>query len=322
MNKSEFYFKSKKDSLDIHVYKWEPIDINPIGVVQIAHGMSETAIRYEYFAKQLTQNGYIVYINDHRGHGMTAKTTDKVGYLAEKDGFSYLVDDMNTLSKIIKKENPNLPLFLFGHSMGSFASQRYIMDHANNLDGLILSGSNGKHGVILKIGEKFILHKIKKHGRLYRSKQLDNLFFGGNNKKLKSPRTEFDWLSRDEKEVDKYINDPFCGVLFTCGFFYDFVKGLQEIEDKDKLKNIPLDLPIYILSGDEDPVGKNGKGVLRLRDQYINLGVKNVSCTLYKGGRHEMLNETNKDEVIENILKWLNSKNLSFSNEEDKRCAF
>ena len=148
----EFYFKGK-ENLDIHVYKWTSENIKAKAVVQIAHGMSETAIRYEEFAKRLTENGYIVYINDHRGHGLTAKTIDNVGYLADKDGFRCLVEDMYTLTNIIKEENSNLPLYLFGHSMGSFASQRYIMEYGKGLDGLILSGSNGKQGVVLKAGE-------------------------------------------------------------------------------------------------------------------------------------------------------------------------
>lgn len=304
----EFYFKGE-ENLDVHVYQWEDEEVKPRGVVQIAHGMSETAIRYEYFAEQLTKDGYIVYINDHRGHGKTAEEVENVGYLADKEGFKCLVKDMDTLTKIIKEENPDLPVYLFGHSMGSFASQRYIMEYGNNLDGLILSGSNGKHGIALNLGIMIASYEIKKRGRKHRSKMLDSLIFGGNNRGFKPARTGFDWLSRDEKEVDKYVEDPFCGVIFTCGFFYDFMKGLQEVEHPDNLRKVPLDLPIYILSGDKDPVGKNGKGVLRLRDRYINLGVKDVSCTLYEGGRHEMLNETNKDEVIENILKWLNEKN-------------
>lgn len=310
MKSEEFYFKGK-ENLDIHVYKWISENIEPKAVVQIAHGMSETAIRYEEFAHKLTENGYIVYINDHRGHGLTAKTIDNVGYLAEKDGFTCLVEDMNTLTNIIKEENTNLPIYLFGHSMGSFASQRYIMEYGNNLAGLILSGSNGRHGRILKIGEFIANMEIKKHGRKYKSKLLDSLIFGGNNRGFKSSKTDFDWLSRDEKEVQKYIDDPFCGVLFTCGFFYDFIKGLEEIEDKNNLNKVPVNLPIYIISGDKDPVGKNGKGVLRLRDRYKNLGVKNVSCKLYEGGRHEMLNEINKNEVMNDIISWLEERETS-----------
>ncbi|MDU4860999.1 MAG: alpha/beta hydrolase [Terrisporobacter othiniensis] len=307
MKCKEFYFKGKED-LNIHVYKYTSENIKPKAVVQIAHGMSETAIRYKEFAQELTKNGYVVYINDHRGHGITAKTIDNIGYLAEKDGFTCLVEDMNILTNIIKEENPHLPIYLFGHSMGSFVSQRYIMEYGDNLAGLILSGSNGKHGKILKVAQLISKSEIKKHGRRHRSKKLDNLIFGGNNKGFKPSKTDFDWLSRDEKEVQKYIDDPFCGVLFTCGFFYDFIKGLQEVEDKENLKKVPLDLPIYIMSGDKDPVGKNGKGVLRLKDRYVNLGVKKVSCKLYEGGRHEMLNEINKEEVIKDIISWLNER--------------
>ena len=307
MNCEEFYFKGEED-LDVHVYKWLPENIEPKAVIQIAHGMSETAIRYEEFAKNLTEQGYVVYINDHRGHGKTAKVIDNVGYLAEKDGFTCLVKDMDTLTNIIKEEYNDLPVFLFGHSMGSFASQRYIMEYGENLDGLVLSGSNGKHGIKLKAGEFIASMEIKKYGRRHRSKMLDSLIFGGHNKKFKPAKTDFDWLSRDEKEVQKYIDDSFCGILFTCGFFYDFIKGLQEIEDKENLKKVPKDLPIYIMSGDKDPVGENGKGVLRLRDRYVNLGVKDISCKLYEGGRHEMLNEINKEEVINDVISWLENK--------------
>ncbi|UEL47399.1 alpha/beta hydrolase [Terrisporobacter hibernicus] len=307
MKCKEFYFKGKED-LNIHVYKYTSENIKPKAVVQIAHGMSETAIRYKEFAQELTKNGYVVYINDHRGHGITAKTIDNIGYLAEKDGFTCLVEDMNILTNIIKEENSHLPIYLFGHSMGSFVSQRYIMEYGDNLAGLILSGSNGKQGKILKVAQLISKSEIKKHGRRHRSKKLDNLIFGGNNKGFKPSKTDFDWLSRDEKEVQKYIDDPFCGVLFTCGFFYDYIKGLQEVEDKENLKKVPLDLPIYIMSGDKDPVGKNGKGVLRLKDRYVNLGVKKVLCKLYEGGRHEMLNEINKEEVIKDIISWLNER--------------
>ncbi|HBF0803936.1 TPA: lysophospholipase, partial [Clostridioides difficile] len=267
----------------------------------------ETAQRYETFAKVLTKNGYIVYINDHRGHGKTAKIIENVGHLAEKEGFRCLVEDMYTLTNIIKKENEDLPIYLFGHSMGSFASQRYIMDYSNNLSGLILCGSNGKQGIILNLAHLIINHEIKKYGRRFKSNKINNLIFGGEIIR-RNEKTKFDWLSRDKEQVEKYINDPFCGVVCSCGFFYDLVQGLKEIEDKENLKKVPLDIPIYIISGDKDPIGKNGKGVLRLRDRYIKLGVKDVTCKLYKDGRHELLNEINREEVFEDIICWLNNK--------------
>ncbi|HBG3251206.1 alpha/beta hydrolase, partial [Clostridioides difficile] len=307
MKCTNFTFKGE-EGLDIYTYKWEDENIKkPKAVIQIAHGMAETAQRYETFAKVLTKNGYIVYINDHRGHGKTAKIIENVGHLAEKEGFRCLVEDMYTLTNIIKKENEDLPIYLFGHSMGSFASQRYIMDYSNNLSGLILCGSNGKQGIILNLAHLIINREIKKYGRRSKSNKINNLIFGGEIIR-RNEKTKFDWLSRDKEQVEKYINDPFCGVVCSCGFFYDLVQGLKEIEDKENLKKVPLDIPIYIISGDKDPIGKNGKGVLRLRDRYIKLGVKDVTCKLYKDGRHELLNEINREEVFEDIICWLNNK--------------
>ncbi|HBH1339605.1 TPA: alpha/beta hydrolase [Clostridioides difficile] len=307
MKCTNFTFKGE-EGLDIYTYKWEDENIKkPKAVIQIAHGMAETAQRYETFAKVLTKNGYIVYINDHRGHGKTAKIIENVGHLAEKEGFRCLVEDMYTLTNIIKKENEDLPIYLFGHSMGSFASQRYIMDYSNNLSGLILCGSNGKQGIILNLAHLIINREIKKYGRRSKSNKINNLIFGGEIIR-RNEKTKFDWLSRDKEQVEKYINDPFCGVVCSCGFFYDLVQGLKEIEDKENLKKVPLDIPIYIISGDKDPIGKNGKGVLKLRDRYIKLGVKDVTCKLYKDGRHELLNEINREEVFEDIICWLNNK--------------
>lgn len=307
MKCTNFTFKGE-EGLDIYTYKWEDENIKkPKAVIQIAHGMAETAQRYETFAKVLTKNGYIVYINDHRGHGKTAKIIENVGHLAEKEGFRCLVEDMYTLTNIIKKENEDLPIYLFGHSMGSFASQRYIMDYSNNLSGLILCGSNGKQGIILNLAHLIINHEIKKYGRRFKSNKINNLIFDGEIIR-RNEKTKFDWLSRDKEQVEKYINDPFCGVVCSCGFFYDLVQGLKEIEDKENLKKVPLDIPIYIISGDKDPIGKNGNGVLRLRDRYIKLGVKDVTCKLYKDGRHELLNEINREEVFEDIICWLNNK--------------
>ncbi|HBF4426848.1 TPA: lysophospholipase [Clostridioides difficile] len=307
MKCTNFTFKGE-EGLDIYTYKWEDENIKkPKAVIQIAHGMAETAQRYETFAKVLTKNGYIVYINEHRGHGKTAKIIENVGHLAEKEGFRCLVEDMYTLTNIIKKENEDLPIYLFGHSMGSFASQRYIMDYSNNLSGLILCGSNGKQGIILNLAHLIINHEIKKYGRRFKSNKINNLIFGGEIIR-RNEKTKFDWLSRDKEQVEKYINDPFCGVVCSCGFFYDLVQGLKEIEDKENLKKVPLDIPIYIISGDKDTIGKNGKGVLRLRDRYIKLGVKDVTCKLYKDGRHELLNEINREEVFEDIICWLNNK--------------
>jgi len=302
-----FTFKSEEGT-EIYVYNWTPDDnIKVKGVVQIAHGMAETAERYERFAKCLSEEGYIVYIHDHRGHGKTAKTVENVGCLADKDGFKWLVEDVHQLSEIIKKENPSLPLFLFGHSMGSFVTQRYIMLYGQELKGVILSGSNGKQGIILDIGILLARNEVRKNGRKAKSEKLNKLSFGSYNNAFKPNRTEFDWLTRDNDEVDKYINDPFCGTIFTCGFFHDFLLGLKEIQSNENISKVPKDLPILIFSGDRDPVGKNGKGVIKLYNTYKKLNIKEVNYKLYREGRHEMLNEINKDEVMRDIIQWLNS---------------
>lgn len=305
MKSRNFTFKGGED-LEIYVYKWEPEEeIKIKGVLQIAHGMAETAGRYEDFAKVLTNNGYIVYINDHRGHGKTAKTIENVGYLSSKDGFKWLLEDMHTLTDIIKRENENLPIFLLGYSMGSFLTQKYIMTYGNGLKGAILYGSNGRQGLILKIGLLISKLQMIKNGAREKSQILHNMIFKEYNKVFKPNRTEFDWLNRDEKEVDKYIEDPFCGTVFTCSFYYEFFKCLIEIENKKNLINVPKDLPLYIFSGSKDPVGNCGKGIKRLVETYKNLGVKDITFKLYEDGRHCMLNEINKDEVVDDILQWL-----------------
>lgn len=304
MIKETFSFRAE-DGLEIFVYKWSS-DKNKKAkaVLQIAHGMAETAARYEKLGEELTKQGYIIYANDHRGHGKTAKEVDKLGDLGE-NGFDAMVDNMHQLTEIIEKENPKLPIFLLGHSMGSFLTQRYICLYGKKLKGAILSGTNGSIGVMADVGRIIARREIKRIGRSEKSERLDKLSFGGYNRAFKPNRTKFDWLSRDEKEVDKYMEDPFCGTIFTAGFFYDLLGGLKLIANKNEISKIPKDLPIYIFSGDKDPVGKNGIGVLRLVKAYKKLGIKDLVYKLYTEGRHEMLNELNRDEVMKELLLWL-----------------
>jgi len=302
-----FWFDSE-DGTKIFVYNWLPDGGSVKGVVQIAHGMAETAARYERFAKVLTDNGYIVYANDHRGHGKTAGSLENVGYLADSDGFDWMVKDVYKLTEIILEENKGLPLFLFGHSMGSFVTQRYIMLHGDKISGAILSGSNGPQKLLHKMGVMFAKKEIKKFGRKVKSEKLNNLSFGSFNNAIKDARTDFDWLSRDEAEVDKYIQDPYCGGVFTAGFFYDFLKGYEDLDNPINFNLVPKSLPVYIFSGAMDPVGVMGKGVGKLYQLYKKVGLENLSFKLYPGGRHEMLNEINRDEVMKDVVNWLDKR--------------
>lgn len=314
MKISNFTFKGEEDT-DIYVYKYEPIEKENIkGIVQISHGMAEEASRYKRFANCLTDNGYIVYINDHRGHGKSAKNINTIGILAQKDGIHCIVKDLNKLTKIIKTENNGLPIFLFSHSMGSFAAQKYIIDYSEDIDGVILSGTNGLYGIEVDLG--FLVAKVmsKIQGREKKACLIDKLAFGGFNKKFKQNKSEFDWLSRDFKEVEKYIENEYCGVVFSNGYFYDLFKLFKEIRNINNLGKINSKLPIYIFAGDKDPVGKFGKGIIKLYENYKKVGIENVEFKLYSGGRHEMLNEINKDEVINDTINWI-KQNTKITNQ-------
>ncbi len=309
MISENFSFKSD-DGTNIFVSKWSPnIEIELKGIVQIAHGMAEKASRYERFAEFLTSKGFCVYANDHRGHGRTAVTVDKLGILADSDGFDWMVRDVHQLTDIIKKDNPKLPLFLFGHSMGSFICQKYIQLFGKEVDGVILSGTNGKQGPILYFG--IVIAKLISlfSGRNKVSPFLNELSFGAFNNSFKPNRTSFDWLSRDNNEVDKYINDEFCGTVFTAGFFFDFLQGLSKLHQPGMASFIPKNLPIYIFTGEKDPVGNFGKGVLNQYNFYKKIGIEDLRYKLYKDGRHEMLNEINRDEVMNDIVEWIKEHN-------------
>jgi alpha-beta hydrolase superfamily lysophospholipase len=303
MQKTTFNF-SAKDGKSISVTKWISEDM-PKAIVQVAHGMAEHIERYHEFASFLVQHGIFVYGNDHRGHGHTETRDSDRGYFADENGFETIVEDMNALTQLIKEEYPTTPIFLLGHSMGSFLSRRYIQLHGDLLTGVIFSGTGGHPGFLGKVGLYLAVREARKHGRRTPSNRLNSLTFGSYNKAFKPNRTEFDWLSREEKEVDRYISDPLAGGVFTAGFFEDFLKGLNSLYDEDH--KIPKQLPVCFLSGDKDPVGKNTKGVLQSYHRLKSVGLKDVTYKFYSEARHEILNETNKQEVYEDILNWINN---------------
>ena len=305
----EYNFKNKELST-ITYYKWGN-NTKPKAIIQLAHGMSEWAGRYDYFANKLVEEGYLVYGNDHCGHGKSSENIDKLGYLNGNDKFYTMVEDIKHLNDIIKNENKDIPIILFGHSMGSFLSQRYLEEYGDTIDGLILSGSNGKPKFFTKIGLLVCKLEILLNGTGNRSKLMDKLSFGGFNSSVKNPKTDFDWLCSEKAEVDKYIKDEFCGFIYPTEFYQDLINGLWDIHKEENLNKIKkIDIPIYILAGDRDPVGYFGKGILNLYNTYKKLGVKDLNYKLYKEGRHEMLNEINKDVVIKEIVYWINSHNF------------
>jgi alpha-beta hydrolase superfamily lysophospholipase len=305
MESSSFTFKDH-DGIEIFVYKWAP-EGNAKAVIQIAHGMAEHAARYARLAEKLTQAGYIVYANDHRGHGKTAKDLDKKGQLGP-GGQESMVKDLKQLTDIIKKENPGLPVFLLGHSMGSFLSQAYIQQYGKELKGVILSGTNGHMSkLVLALGMMIAKGDVKKLGPNAPGEKMDKQSFGSYNKTFEPAKTKFDWLSRDEAEVQKYVNDPWCGFVCPTSFYVELLTCLSTIWKKANEAKIPKDLPVYMFSGSMDPVGGNTKGVIALFNRYLKLGIKDVTKKFYDGGRHESFNEINRDEVTKDVIAWLDA---------------
>ena len=309
--RENFKFKDS-DGIELNVYKWIPKG-EKIGVVQITHGMTENVLRYDECAEYLNEKGLIVYGHDHRGHGLTARTKEDLGYISDNEGFDWLVRDLYELISNAKQENKGLPIYLFGHSMGSFVSQRFVELHGKDIDGLILSGSNGEPTKLTPFGILISRLEIKLFGRKHTSKVMDKLSFGNFNKKFKPNRTPYDWLCSVDSEVDKYIANEHCGFVCSSSFYYDLLRGLKEIHNEKNFISIPNELPIYILAGDMDPVGFFGKGIMNLYEKLKNNGIKDVKYKLYKDKRHEILNEDNKEEVMNDISIWLldkvNSKN-------------
>lgn len=293
------------DGTRIHTSRWLP-DEPAKAVVQVVHGMAEHSARYARLAEALTTAGYAVYAGDHRGHGATASEADH-GYFADTDGWQTVVADLRAVTRLARSEQPGLPVFLLGHSMGSLLSRAYVIEDGHDLAGLVLSGTTGDPGPLGKVGIAVAAAQSRIRGRRHVSGLLDRLTFGRFNAAHKPARTAFDWLSRDDAEVDRYIADPLSGNTFTAGFFSDLFGGLQGINDRRRVARVPRDLPILLVAGDQDPAGGRGKGPRAVREQYAAAGVTDVTCTLYPGARHEIFNETNRDEVTADVIRWLDA---------------
>ncbi len=304
MQEQTFSFKNEAGQ-EVFVYYWSPSDSSlPVrGVLQIAHGMSETAERYKRFAEALTSDGFVVYANDHRGHGRTAPRPEELGWPGV-DGLNGMVRDMITLGGIIQDRHAGIPLFLMGHSMGSFLTQKTMYAGPERYQGFILTGTNGPRG-LLSFGQNLAHLQAKLQGPDHPSLLMNAVSFGSFNKNFMPMRTPFDWLSRDEREVDHYIQNPLCGFVCSAGFFQGLFGLLREIHRPDRMSKIPKDKPVYIFGGDLDPVGLQGKGIRRLVALYERLGLQDVEVRLYPGGRHEMLNESNREEVTRDTADWL-----------------
>jgi alpha-beta hydrolase superfamily lysophospholipase len=287
------------DGIEISYRRWLP-EGDAHAIVQIAHGASEHSLRYERFAKFLAAHGYAVYANDHRGHGETAKVTG-VG-VAGPHGWDGMVDDLRELGAVARADLGELPLVVFGHSMGSFLAQLFAQRYGDELAGLVLSGSSGGMTAI-----QDTIAVLEAMAAAPGGAEAPAPIFGPLNASFEPARTPFDWLSRDEAEVDAYVADPMCGddAPLTIGFVLDMVRKGAETWSPDAEGRIPKSLPVLMITGERDPVSEDGKTVRELEARYRANGMTDVTALYYADARHELLNETNRDEVQADVLAWL-----------------
>ena len=272
--------------------------------LQILHGMAEYSDRYEKFARYMNKKGIAVFANDHRGHGATA-SEDEIGWFAETNGWDRIADDAFELADFITSQYGATTTFLMGHSMGSFLARTVMVKHPDFYTGVIIMGTGCGKGLAGKFGKFIAKQQIKKYGSKAPGKVLNKLSFGSYNKQFNPAITDYDWLSRDQKEVEKYIKDEKCGFLCTNGFFYDLLTGVEVANSRENAESLPKDLPLLIISGDMDPVGDFGKGVKKVYNLYVNAGIVDVTLKLIPDARHELLNEINKKEVYEILSDWI-----------------
>jgi alpha-beta hydrolase superfamily lysophospholipase len=303
VHEHEFGFVAS-DGKEIHCYRWQPAG-KPRAFIHIAHGMGEHAARYRDVARRLAEAGYLVVADDHRGHGETAGL-EHLGDFGP-GGWDRVIEDVHEINAHVSADLPGAPRVLLGHSMGAMLAQQYLYRHGTTLQAAVISGSPGL-GTAFQL---FLMHTIARFerarlGAAASSPLLDRLVFGAANDPFEGD-TGFEWLSRDVEQVRRYVADPFCGFVVRTGSLCDLFAGARQARRKKSIALIPKTLPIYVFSGSADPVF-GGTGLHRLEKRYRDAGIVDLTVRLYEGGRHEMFNETNRDEVIDDLLGWLDRR--------------
>ena len=256
----------------------------------------------------LADNGFFVAADDHLGHGQTIEREEDKGFFADSEGWWRVVDDLKTIHDTLKEKFPDIPYIFFGHSMGSFLARTYLIRYPDDCDAAIISGTGQQSPLLVASGSMIANMLVKKNGPRGDGKMLNDIAFGSYNKKIPHHYTEFDWLSRDEANVKKYVDDPLCGFVAKCSLYRDMMEGIKFISDKKNAEKMNKSTPVYFMSGSDDPVGDYGKGVEKAYKMFCDVGMKDVMIRLYPEGRHEMLNEINRGDVYRDILNWLNEK--------------
>lgn len=299
------FMRSTGGKRDVAYYVYVP-DTEPRGIVQISHGMCDYVENYALLAERLCAAGFVVCGNDHLGHGNTAEDARDLGYFA--GGWEAVVGDLRKMNKIIRAMYKGLPLVIFGHSMGSFLAREYAVRYPNTLDGIIIVGTAGT-GNPARAAQVLAGGVGKSRGGHYRSKLLYNLAFKGYNMRFPG-EGQFAWLSRDKSAGERFENDPQRNFVFTADGYYGLFSVLASVSKPSWAENYPKKLPTLITAGDVDPVGSYGKGPTEIYERLVKCGVQNAELKLYPGARHELHNETNKEEFFADIIAWIKKNNL------------
>lgn len=307
MVRNEFTFPSADGKTDIHAVEWLPEE-TPRAVLQISHGVAEYILRYEPLAEYLTARGIAAAGHDHLGHGGSVAPGGARLYFGPKGSWNWVVDDIYTRYGLLKKRFPDIPLFLLGHSMGSFLARTYLIRYPGTVDGAILMGTGQMSPALISGGRAVAALERRKVGEDQCSPLVDKLAFGAYNKRFAPNRTGFDWLSLDTENVDRYIADPLCGGSASIGLFREMLGGLRFISRPENLKKMNANTPVLFISGGMDPVGDCGKGVQRACRSFQRAGARDVSIRLYPELRHEILNEACREDIFRDLYLWLTEK--------------
>ncbi len=300
--KKEFYYPSKDGITQIHAVEWIP-EGDVKAVLQICHGMVEYIERYHEFAEFMEKHGIYVVGHDHLGHGKSVVSDEKLGYFGEPKGNSYVIADIHKLRVQTVEKYPNVPYFMLGHSMGSFLLRQYLGLYSRGLSGAIVMGTGKQPNAVLAVG-KFVCKMIASvKGWDYRSKFVNSFAVGGYEKKM-----GLAWISRNPENVEKYGADPLCSFMFTVNAYYHMFSGIQKMNEQEKEGKTIKTLPIFFVAGKEDPVGNYGKSVESVYRQYKAAGYQDIEMKLYEKDRHEILNETDREIVFDDILNWLENR--------------
>ena len=307
IKKEELYFDSRDNVNRIHAMKWIPDTEKPVCILQIIHGMAEYIERYDEFARFMAEKGILVVGEDHLGHGRSVGENGTYGYFCERDAATVVVRDAHRLKKMVQEQYPGVPYFILGHSMGSFILRNYLCRYGTGIHAAVVVGTGMQPKIALVMGKALLAVQKVFAGSKHPSNLMNVLSFGSYNKRIPESKTQMDWLTKDEKIVDAYLEDPLCGFTFTVNGFQTLMELVNRLHKRENLEKMPKELPVFFVAGAEDPVGDYGRGVKRAYQSFLDVGMKNVKMKLYENDRHELLNEMDREQVYEDIYQWISS---------------